>query len=204
VVTLNKSSSKHKHVHYLGGVPIRYGAAEYWKTKAATLGRTKPSRAPKPVEKQRKKNDGRPPDTVKELFGHRNNKKAAHAKPPPKASQKLKLGHPAYPWSANSCWLDASLQVLYMAVTRDFNEFKTICEPLDTDVGLGALYAIFQDRFDLGFDEDDMSSILESQRDALRVFLHKKKIIHSLNKPESAVVRPEQFEYYLLLIYLSL
>jgi hypothetical protein len=157
--------------------------------KAATLGRTKPSRAPNPEAKKRKKNDGRPPDTVKELLGRSKSKKFAKVK----LSKKINLGLPAYPWSSNSCWLDASLQVLYMAVTRDFNEFKTVCEPLDLDVALGALYAIFQDRIDLDIEEENMSAILESQRDALRVFLCKKKIISSLNKPESAVVRPEQF-----------
>ena len=181
---------------YLGGVPIRYGAPEYWKTKAATLGRTKPSRAPKPEEKRQKKNDGHPLDTVKELLGYPKSKKGAKVvKRVPKVSKKFDLGLPAYPWSNNSCWLDASLQVLYMAVTRNFNEFKTVCEPLDPDVALGALYAIFQDRFDLDLEGDDIFAILESQRDAFRVFIHKKKIISSLNKPESAVVHlsPEQF-----------
>jgi hypothetical protein len=165
--------------------------------KAATLGRTKPSRAPKPEEKQRKKNDGRPPDTVKELLGHPKSKKVAKVmvklEPAQKMSKKLDLGLPkaAYPWSGNSCWLDTSLQVLYMAVTRDFNEFKNICEPLDPDVALGALYAMFRDRFGLELEdsEDNMSAVLESQRDAFRIFLHEKKIISSLSKPESAVVR---------------
>ena len=137
---------------------------------------------------------------MKELLGHPNNKKVAKVlkasknlkvtkvKPVPKALEKLNLGLPAYPWSANSCWLDASLQVLYMAVTRNFDEFATICKPLDPEIVLGALYVIFQERFDLDFNEGDASAILETQRDALRLFLQKKKIISSLNKPESAVV----------------
>ena len=179
--------------YYLGGVPIRYGAPESWKAKAATLGRTKPSRAPNPEEKRRKKNDGRPPDTVKELLGRPNGKEFAKVNPAPKVMKKFDLGPPAYPWSTNSCWLDVSLQVLYMAVTRDFSEFKTVCEPLNPDVALGALYAIFRDRFDLDFKEENLSAILESQRDALRAFLHKKKIIKSLNDPESAVVSPDQY-----------
>jgi hypothetical protein len=153
--------------------------------KAVTHGRTKPSRAPKQEEKRRKKNDGRPPDTVKELLGLPNSRKV-------NTSNNLNLGPPAYPWSSNSCWLDASLQVLYMAVTRDFDEFKTVCEPLDPDIALGALYAIFRDRFDLDFKEKTASTILKLQRDALRVFLRRKNIISSLNNPESAVVSPEQ------------
>ena len=224
----------------LGGVPTWYGAPEYWKTKAATLSRTKPSRAPRPEEKQWKKNDGCPPDTVKELFGHPT-KKIAKVKQALKVSKKLKitevkknetkvkqafevlkkpktadikkalkvsekfkitkvkqpmlneskmldLSLPAYPWSTNSCWLDASLQVLYMAVTRNFNEFTVICKQLDWDIALGALYTIFCERFDLDFDQGDASAILASQRDVLRHFLQKKKIISSLNEPESAVV----------------
>ena len=170
--------------------------------KAATIGHTKPSRAPNPEEKRRKKNDGRPPDTVKELLGRPKSKKVAKVDPVTVSESKklesaddFKLGHglPAYPWSGNSCWLDASLQVLYMTVTIDFNEFKTICEPLDPDVALGALYSIFRDRFDMDFEEENMSADLESQQDAFRVFLHKKKIISSLNDPESAVVSLEQF-----------
>ena len=70
-------------LYYLGGVSIRYGAPEYWKTKAAILGRTKPSRAPNPEEKRRKKNDGHPPDTVKELLGRPKGKKVTKVKPAP-------------------------------------------------------------------------------------------------------------------------
>ena len=178
---------------YSGGVPIRYGAPEPWKTKAATLGHTKPSRAPNPEEKRRKKNDGRPPDTIKELFGRQNNKKFLREKPAPKISPKPRpdFGLPAYPWNNNSCWLDASLQLLYMAVTNDFNEFETVCRPLDPEFALGALYSIFRDRFYLDLEKENVSTILESQRDLLRVFLHKKKVISSLNMPESAVVSSE-------------
>ena len=175
-------------------MPIRYGAPEYWKVKAATLGRTKPSRAPNPEEKRRKKNDGRPPDTVKELLGQTNSKDIERPKKTSKQSKKkLDFGLPAYPWSDNSCWLDASLQVLYMAVTSNFNDFETVCEPLDPCFSLGALYAIIRDRFDLDFNKGNATSVLKSQRDAFRIFLHKKKVIRSINKPESAVVRPEQF-----------
>lgn len=52
----------------LEGIPIRYRRPEAWKVTAAEIGRTKPTRAAKPGEKKRKKNDGRPPDTIKELF----------------------------------------------------------------------------------------------------------------------------------------
>ena len=70
-------------------------------------------------------------------------------------------------------------------VTRDFNEFRTVCNPLDPDIALGALYAIFQDRFDfdLDFEEKTSSTILNLQRDSLRVFLHEKKLLARLTIP---------------------
>jgi hypothetical protein len=40
------------------GVPIRYGQPEPWKVISQQIGRTKPSRAPNPEDKRRKKNDG--------------------------------------------------------------------------------------------------------------------------------------------------
>jgi hypothetical protein len=51
------------------GKPIRYGKAEPWKIVKENIGRTKPTRSGKPADKKRKKNDGRPPDTNKELLG---------------------------------------------------------------------------------------------------------------------------------------
>lgn len=56
----------HKNIYDASseGIPIRYGAPESWKKVAARIGRTKPSRDGR---KGKKKNDGRPPDTVKEL-----------------------------------------------------------------------------------------------------------------------------------------
>lgn len=136
---------------------------------------------------------------MNELLGHPKNQKNAKGKPAPKTSMKvmkLNLGLPAYPWSDNSCWLDAPLQVIYMAVTKDFKAFETVFRPLDPDFALGALYSIFQDRFLLDREEENMSAMLGSQRDTLRIFLHKKHIIRSLNTPESAVVSPEHFQFF--------
>lgn len=58
-----------------GGVPIRYGQSERWKFVADQIGRTKPSRAPDVADRRRKKNDGRPPDTAKELLDPKKIKK---------------------------------------------------------------------------------------------------------------------------------
>ena len=57
------------------GVPIRYGQGERWKSVRERIGRTKPSRAPNVAVKKRKKNDGRPPDTVNELLQRSPSKK---------------------------------------------------------------------------------------------------------------------------------
>ena len=199
--------------------PIRYGIAEPWKVKAAEIGRTKPTCAPKPDEKKRKKNDGRLPDTVNELLTAPTKLQkptikdllAASAKsapppppktsqalvpapvksgppPPPKKSPKFEFGPPSYPWMDNSCWLDASLEVLYAAIEDDFPEFCDLFETLDPDVGLGAFYTTIYDRLSLNPAQKDISACLASQRDQLRIFLHEKKLIDHIDQPESAVV----------------
>ena len=178
--------------------------------KAAEIGRTKPSHAPKPAEKQRKKNDGRPPDTIKELLLGAPTKKSVSKlpntalitdstnkstlKPQPKTSGKVKFGPPSYPWRTNSCWLDASLEVLYAAITVDFIDFFNISQPLsDPDVGLGALYTLIHDRHQLNSylvdpAQTDTSAVLGEQRDKFRLFLYANKIIQHTDQFESAVV----------------
>ena len=51
----------------IGGVPIQYGQAEPWKVVAAQIGCIKPTQASQLQDKECKKNDGWPPDTIKEL-----------------------------------------------------------------------------------------------------------------------------------------
>ncbi|TFK32445.1 hypothetical protein BDQ12DRAFT_773402 [Crucibulum laeve] len=60
---------------------IRYGKAEHWKVIAEKSGHSKPSRSDNPENKKRKKNDGHPPDTVKELIKTGKKKKQATEKP---------------------------------------------------------------------------------------------------------------------------
>ena len=219
-VSLSFDPPNFVHKRYiLAGIPIRYGAPEPWKAKAAAISRTKPSRAPKPDEKKRKKNDGRPPDTVNELLTAPTEKSAvpkppkptikdllaATAKsappppsktapvksappPPPKKGQKFEFGPPSYPWMDNSCWLDASLEVLYVAIENDFPDFCSLFESLDPDVGLGAFYTAIYDRLSLNPAQKDISAHLASQRDQLRLCLHEKKLIDHIDRPESAVV----------------
>lgn len=57
----------------LVGTPIRYGQAEPWKATQKKIGRTKQTRTP--GRSARAKNDGRPPDTVKELVKKSNARK---------------------------------------------------------------------------------------------------------------------------------
>jgi len=93
----------------LGGVPIRYGQAEPWKVVAAQIGRTKPTRANRLQDKKRKKNDGRPPDTIKELVQVKVKRETGFV-----------LGPASYPWKNNSCWLDTSLELTLITVMRHF------------------------------------------------------------------------------------
>ena len=170
---------------FLGGVLIRYGAAEPWKATAAAIGRTKPTQAPKPADKQRQKNDGRPPDTIKDLI-MKSAKKGAS-----KVSKELKFGPASYSWNANSCWLDASLQVLYIAITKQFDEFSEIFKPLKPGSALNVFYQVVNERFELDPEEPTFTTTLGLQRDRLRIFLNERKIIDHQDRPESAVVRLE-------------
>ncbi|KIJ90223.1 hypothetical protein K443DRAFT_126556, partial [Laccaria amethystina LaAM-08-1] len=179
----------------LKGALIRYGAAEPWKAKAAAIGRTKPTRAPNPEAKKRKKNDGRPPDTIKELLlkPQKNapstvttTKKAAS-----KVTMELKFGPPSYRWKPNSCWLDASLQVLYIAITKKFDEFGKVFNSLETGSPLNGLYLAFNKRFELDPEESNATTALGLQRDRLRMFLKQNAIIEELDQFDSPVVHLE-------------
>lgn len=101
----------------------------------------------------------------------------------------VKLGPASYQWNANSCWLDASLQVLYIAITNRFDEFTEIFGSLKSGSPLNSLYQTFNERFELDPEEEDVTTSLGLHRDRLRIFLHEKQIIEHLDQPESAVVR---------------
>jgi hypothetical protein len=109
----------------------------------------------------------------------------------PKISMELKFGMASYPWNANSCWLDASLQVLYIAIMKRFDEFTGIFKSLKPGSSLNALYQAINERFELDPEEPNVTTTLGFQRDRLRIFLHEKDIIEHLDQPESAVVRLE-------------
>ena len=100
-----------------------------------------------------------------------------------------KFGPASYQWNANSCWLDASLQVLYIAITNRFDEFTRVFASLKPGSPLNSLYQTFKERFELDPEDDNVTTSLGLHRDQLRIFLHEKRIITHLDQPESAVVR---------------
>jgi hypothetical protein len=81
--------------------------------------------APGASEKKRVKNDGRPPDTIKDLVLAAPTKK--QKKEVSDLKQKRKVPSipriPSYPWQKNSCWLDTSLELLHATVSYNFGEF---------------------------------------------------------------------------------
>ena len=165
----------------LEGIPIRYRWPEAWKVTAAEIGRTKPTCVAKPGEKKRKKNDGRPPDTIKELFKPEKGTKKKPAKKvvfefseeseeavtkepakgskkkltketdittkkqaPTTSTKKLTFGPPSYRWKHNSCWLDTTLKLLYVALMRNFEEFSAILDALDDDSPLQVILKLME------------------------------------------------------------
>ena len=132
-----------------------------------------------------------PNPTIKDLLINATKKSPLK---PPKTSGKFEFGPPSYPWNANSCWLDASLEILYTAITVDFIDFFNVSGDLDPDGGLGALYTLIRDRLSLNSalksaNESASASVtLGVQRDKFRQFLHDKEIIQHVDQFESAVV----------------
>jgi hypothetical protein len=76
----------------LAGIRTHYGEKEPWKVLADNIGRTKNSRAPDPSAKKRKRNDGRAPDTSKEILKKpTKRKKVNNDGRPPDTVKALKL-----------------------------------------------------------------------------------------------------------------
>lgn len=148
------------------------------------IGRTKPSRAPSVTMKKSRRNDGRPPDTVKELLQKSPSKKKqnqlaklnerlaipASVKGAPPVPQSDRLI--CYPWENNSCWLDVSLQLLFVALSRNFPEFSSLVQTtLDPGYPLRTLHDMFAQRLTLGQEnhpDSAVSQLLKTQRNELR------------------------------------
>jgi hypothetical protein len=185
----------------LEGIPTHYGEAEPWKVQANKFGRTKPTRAGKPEDQKRKKNDGRPPDTIKDLLLKPKQKKVPLGLPSSRLEKKKVsflaaistadpkiIQAPNYPWNKNSCWLDTSLQLLYIAVQKVPREFSHISEALPKNSTLRTVLATLLERHTLDPQGENISAILRGQRDDIRKLLKQKKAIKSVTQFESLFV----------------
>lgn len=167
---------------HLEGTLIRYGQPEPWKILIQQIGRSKPSRAPNADKRNRKKNDGRPPDTARELLG-------PTSKIKPAETQKKKA-IPSYPWSNNSCFLDTSLELVFQTVLRDFSGFSTRFKPQESESILVLLHRMFELRKQIVEDGNaqNSSSWLAIQRDSFRAHFKSRKIVKSLHSYEPLFV----------------
>jgi hypothetical protein len=194
------------------GALTRYGQAERWKMVKKLYGTTKTTRSGNPNNTKRKKNDGRPPDTAKELLILKSNKKQLNLKEairkktptpsltakeqkkllslptPPPATISFPLDAPGYPWHQNSCWLDVSLQLLYIALRGAVDEFNKIQKGLPEHSGIHVVLSSLFQRYELDNGSKATSAVLRSQRDYLRKFLKRKKAIQSVMDFESLFV----------------
>lgn len=157
------------------GIPIRYGRDEPWKVKAEQYGYTKPSRHRGEKEKQ---NDGRPPDTAKELLGPSPKKKGKGTKA--LTTVATPAGIPCFPWMGNSCWLDTSLQILHVIFGRLFDDLDLRISPLPAKSLLKALLATYTSRQKLTAGDPNVSKSLGHIRDDFRTLLKKELIIENV------------------------
>ncbi|KAF8962433.1 hypothetical protein BDZ97DRAFT_1759284 [Flammula alnicola] len=97
----------------------------------------------------------------------------------------LTLDPPNYPWHENSCWLDTSLQLLYVAMRSSVDEFRRIYDALPESSEIRMVFASLFERYDLDEADNVTSAVLHAQRDYLRKFLKKKRAIQSVSGFES-------------------
>lgn len=191
---------------YLGGTLTRYGKARRWTIMKERIGRTKPSRAPDKSDSKRTRNDGRPPDTVKELLGAQSKRGKKRARPmivsseseeeeeAPKSPKKVKKTQtalvtvvqqarhiPLYPWRANSCWLDSSLAILHAVFDYAQHDLCDLLTPLSPKSLLFLVYTLYLERQELDITRPDVSTILSNSRDFLRRRLKENRIIKKLS-----------------------
>lgn len=170
------------------GIPIRYGDAERWKKTRTKIGRTKPTRAPNASAKKQTKNDGRPPDTIKDLLLAAPTKKQKKEVSDLKHKLDIPIQIPSYPWEGNSCWLDTSLELLHATISHDFKDFSHACQDLPTDSVLRTLYDMLQTRQNLAHDTPNISATFSKQRNNLRSKLVRAKEATSMTSYEPLFV----------------
>lgn len=276
------------NIFLIEGIPTRYGQAEPWKVIHNHIGRTKPSRAPDPSTKKRKRTDGRAPDTSKEIVqsAKRQRRNASDGRPPdtikalkltktkttkkPKSKKEAKsknkarrkvlkrrrshsssacsssssvaskptdedgdgsyggsegkgspkkrpnlkieprkagkpinlglrtIGDQSYSWSQNSCWLDTSTELIYIALSqgldgRAWDEFSALFTDIPKTAALLPLEKALSDRKNVmlhakHLDPHVLREHLSLQRDKLRKDLQSRKVINSTTEVQSLYV----------------
>ena len=129
------------------GEPLSYGDREPWKQTQAAHGSTHPARKQRAIDvsRQKYKNDGRAPDTTKQLV--------KPVKPLPIYKFMRKQLHvdgirlftdnsfQSYAWNgSNSCWFDASMEALFFCALhlkpKEFNgrllQYADVCINLES------------------------------------------------------------------------
>lgn len=100
----------------------------------------------------------------------------------------LVLDLPNYKWLQNSCWLDTSLQLLYVAMHHSHNEFSHIHDGLPKNSAIKVVLATLLEWYELEEKSRIAPAILRAQRDDLWHFLCTKKAINSVTGFESLFV----------------
>ena len=100
------------------------------------------------------------------------------------------LAKTAYPWSSNSCWLDSSLQIFFIAINRNFQDYSEGIQDTPKTLGLKSLYSMFDKRriSEIQDSEKTLSTSRRKERDSFRKLLKKKEAIRSIDEPESLLV----------------
>lgn len=108
----------------------------------------------------------------------------------PRRSNILQLNYqPSYPWENNSCWLDASLQLLFVALSRNFTEFSLLAQTVQPGHPLRDLHNMFEQRLDPRPNESNSTQILKKQRNDLRQKLVEHREATHLTSFEPLMVR---------------
>jgi hypothetical protein len=167
----------------IGGIKTRYGQPQPWQNNIATIGRSKPQRAPEARKRNYKKSDGRPPDTSRQLLGkpHRPKLKDDRMSEDLEAEQ---MTRPSYCWDCNSCWIDTSLELIFNTVNRDyFTSFEPRFAHIRQNEAMWPLCQAMDLRHTIQDDpltaapQSNATSVLKTQRDGFRKHLKSQRIV---------------------------
>lgn len=123
-------------------------------------------------------NDGRPPDKAKKLVPPKGKSVNALSETALAEFTKKNVGVPSYRYNNNSCWLDTSLQLLYTAISYDFDDFITASSLIDDSAYIQNVLSHFKFRQDPNNTPITMDE-LGKARDRIREMLVEEEIIRS-------------------------